>query len=215
MLLQSAIRNPQSAMIRGPPPTDTSSFIVHHSSFNQRPKSPAPLEAKTRERPDKTSGGLVMSRSNSTPQPRRHNPDDRDVCPCDTCDRRDTCTSTCERLERLLPKPREGGQMHFVPNEILDCLADWQTDYGEKNRVLFEIFFEHREALSKRQWQCVELVYGEDLSKREAARRLGLNQSSVSRYIARACRKLLNKVCINPCINGGATRNGGDNDTAQ
>ena len=129
--------------------------------------------------------------------------------PCTRCPRRDACTTPCERLEKLLPKPNVGGHTVTIPPDLVDEQGHWRQAAGQGKREIFRIFLARREALTERQWRCIELVYAEDLSPNEAARVLGISQPVVTRHIQRACRRLLRKMGINPCSYGGAQQNGG------
>lgn len=138
----------------------------------------------------------------------RQRPPDEPLSPCERCHRAAQCAKPCPRLEALLPGPRRAEQYAPIPPEVADCAGDWRRALGQESRELFRIFLARRERLTAAQWRCVELLYGEGLGPREAARRLEVSHSAVVRHAAAARRRLLKGV-VTVSRTGEATRYSG------
>lgn len=111
--------------------------------------------------------------------------------PCLPCAKAGECSKPCPRLEALLPGPRRAEQYAPIPPDVADCAGDWRQALGQESRELFRIFLARRDRLTAAQWRCVELLYGEGIGPREAARRLGIGHAAVVRHAAAARRRLL------------------------
>lgn len=135
---------------------------------------------------------------------RTTHPERRTASHCAGCLRAAECVRPCARLEAVLPGPRRGERFLPIPNEIAESAGQWRRDAGRERRKIFRIFLAHRAQLSKRQWRCVELVYGEDLSPAEAAREIGVLHSTVVRHVRAAQRKIARKVCTDLRTGGEA-----------
>lgn len=111
--------------------------------------------------------------------------------PCHTCAERDTCTSPCERLEKVLPKAGAGqvpiGGAKDVPLDVL------RHDHGVArvdDRDLMDRFRACWHELTRAQREVVSLVFGEGLSQKEAAKRLGKSAGTISEHVTGATARL-------------------------
>lgn len=106
--------------------------------------------------------------------------------PCASCPEYATCTEPCEELLELLSAEDAGRSRSVKPDISLDVL---QHDHGivrRTGRDLFERFLACRAELTPKRWEVVVLVHGQGLSQKEAARRLGKAESTVSELLSEA-----------------------------
>lgn len=129
--------------------------------------------------------------------------------PCFLCSARHTCRKPCPRLEDLLPGAWVGGHVAPIPPDIADDAGHWRKDVGQGKREVFRILLAHRQALTQRQWRCVELVYGEGLGLRQAGRALGVSHATVAQHVTAAAKRLLRSVPASRCSSGETHRRGG------
>jgi len=111
---------------------------------------------------------------------------DTPISPCSTCAQYDTCTKPCEAVERLLATEDAGRTPRRSQTDVpLDVLQHYGFRTGN-SRDVFDRFLACRPQLTAKRWQVVELVYGEGLTQKEAARRLGKSQGTVAELLAGA-----------------------------
>lgn len=112
--------------------------------------------------------------------------------PCTSCPKYDACTEPCEELLQLLPLADAGKSRRVVGAAIpLDVL---QHDLGvpvPSDRDLFQRYEACRHMLTPKRWQAVLLVHGAALSQKEAARKLGKAESTVSELLREAEKTML------------------------
>ena len=125
--------------------------------------------------------------------------------PCGACAKREACATPCDKLEALLPGEREAEPCP-IPVEIAESAGEWRRENGQIRKFLFRIFLKHKRELTRAQRKVVQLVYGDDLSTREAAEKLGITQSAVSQRLTTARGRILRKNLIALRTSGGTQR---------
>jgi len=145
----------------------------------------------------------------STPLPRRLRgaPGVGAKSPCSRCNRRVGCVAPCETLEALLPGERDAEPCLPIPADVAETAGEWRRENGQTRKFLFRIFLKHSRELTRAQRKVVQLVYGDDLSTREAGEALGISQSAASQRLTAARGRILRKNLIESRTGGGTQEN--------
>lgn len=137
------------------------------------------------------------------------NTDRPESLPCDTCDKKNQCKSTCSRLENLLPSINKGLSNHEKPyGDLIYQVSN--AGPGNMNRLgrldhsslraidrprseeIFTFYENCKHIFTKKEWRVISLRIKAEKTYEKIGEKLGISTSTASETFRRAKRKMDN-----------------------
>ncbi|MDH5642173.1 MAG: hypothetical protein OEY28_12865 [Nitrospira sp.] len=100
---------------------------------------------------------------------------------CEGCTIREACVEPCESIEAQLPKEWTGTNKHFHRAGRDNWLMNLMT-----RRRQVRVMLDYRPMLAGRLRQVVNLTFNDAMTQQEIARKLGVHERVVGKYLERA-----------------------------
>lgn len=108
---------------------------------------------------------------------------------CESCPKRAKCRDVCDAVESMLPKPWTGQEWMFHCDDPLAAVEQFMV-----NRDAVLTMLAHRDVLTKKQREILDLYYTWGLPQQEIADKLGVRRNTVDEHLARARARILKHV---------------------
>lgn len=108
--------------------------------------------------------------------------------PCDTCDKRSSCLSLCEKAEAVLSSVHEGRGRRENLTEFYDNTLQGKETVRRKD--IFEKYELWKSDFTEGQWAVIEMYYQEGLTEGQIAKNIGKARSTINGLLNRAKKRL-------------------------
>lgn len=103
---------------------------------------------------------------------------------CNSCEERRTCTGSCDKIRKTLPKVNQGrgkreNLIGFYPNTLQPIQKIWLSDVFDQYESCKDIF-------TPRQWEAIYLYYSQGFTQEQVGTQLGKSRKAISGLLRRA-----------------------------